>query len=173
MTAVELLLLDLVGIAETPLYSSYRWLDRRLSHKLSLTSFLAFVDGLLASDVVRLWSVDARTGDRTELYAIPESLLGRYSDAAGLDETFDPFGLSLTLGAAAPDDLGAEPEWSFDLDAPGGFELRAPEGIADAVLRDVEAVLSDLILRRSDVRHISGGQLVIRGTVEQRSASKP
>jgi hypothetical protein len=169
MTTVELLLLDLVGIAESPLYSSYRWLDRRLAHKLSLNSFLSFVERLIASDVVRLWSVDARTGDRTELYSIPESLLDRYSELTGLDETFDPFGLSLTLGAAAPDDVAAEPQWSFDLDAPGTFELRAPEDVAEAVLRDVEAVLTDLCIRRSDVRRIGGGQLVISGTVEQRS----
>jgi hypothetical protein len=170
VTAVELLLLELVQIAEAPLYSSYRWLDHRLAGRLSLRSFLALVEGLVVRDVVRLWSVDARTGDRTELYSVPEALGARYSRITDLDESFDPFGLSLTLGPAAPEGMTAEPAWSLELDAINGtFELRAPEHTAEAVLHDVEDVLHEVRLRPSELRLVGDGQVIIAGHVESRS----
>jgi hypothetical protein len=168
MSAVNLLLIDLVSIAETPLYSAYRWLDRRLANKLALTSFLALVEGLVTSEAVRLWSVDAHSGDRTELYAVPDHLGEKYSEFTGLDEAFDPFGLSLTLGTAVHDDVLPDAQWSFDLDVTGRFELRAPDDVAEAVLRDVEEVLPGLLLRRSEARQIGGGQVVISGSSQQR-----
>lgn len=170
MNAIELLVLDLVRVAETPLYSAYRWLDFKLARRLSLPSFFDLVGELIERDVVRLWSVDASTGDRTELYGVPDALLVKYSEITDADETFDPFGFSLTVGAIACDDIEAVPDWSFDVDAKARvFELRAPGHAADAVLHDLGKILSDLVLRRSAVRRLEDGKIAINGSVEQRS----
>ncbi|MDP9022494.1 MAG: hypothetical protein M3N57_07330 [Actinomycetota bacterium] len=89
-----------------------------------MSEFLRVVDELTARDVLRLWELDHRSHDRTELFGVPEGLQESYRTAAGLDDSFDPFGLSLTLGAAA--DVEAEPSWEVDFDFERGrFELLA------------------------------------------------
>lgn len=113
MNSVELLL-DLVRIAEVPLYSSYCWLGGQFGCQLSLGEFLRLVEDLLARDVLRLWEIDPQSHDRTELFAVPEGLKERYRSVGELDGRFDPFGLSLTLGASAQVDV--EPSWEIDLD---------------------------------------------------------
>ena len=114
MNSIELSLLELVGIAETPLYSAYCWLRRHLRGPLALSGFLEMVDGLVQRDVLRLWSVDIESGDRTELFVVPASLEHDYQGVEGLDDQYDPFGLSVSTGAAntVPTE---EPEWEFDL----------------------------------------------------------
>jgi hypothetical protein len=44
MNSVELLLVDLVQVAETPLYSAYRWLAKRLGRELPLSEFLRMIE---------------------------------------------------------------------------------------------------------------------------------
>lgn len=98
MNSIELLLVDLVRVAEAPLYSAYRWLGKQCGRQLRLGEFLVLVDRLVSMDVLRLWEIDHRSGDRSELYAVPDSLEARYSAIEDLDDRFDPFGLSVTLG---------------------------------------------------------------------------
>jgi hypothetical protein len=136
---------------------------------MSLNAFLSLLAGLVAGDVIRLWSVDARSGDRTELFVVPDTLTERYAEVDDLDESYDPFGLSLTLGTAAPDKMANEPDWSLELDARGErFELHASEDVAETVLHDVARVLPDICFRRSETRRVGVGQLLITGRVEPR-----
>lgn len=111
MSGLERLIVDLVQIAEAPLYSTYRWLGRQLGRDVSLSEFLRVVAGAIERDVLRLWSIDAATGDRTELFEVPPDLAQRYAAEPSLDARYDPFGMSLTMGAAAH--VEPEPEWEF------------------------------------------------------------
>ena len=113
MTGLERLIVDLVQIAEAPLYSTYRWLGRQLGRDMPLGEFLRIIAQAVERDVLRLWTVDTETGDRTELFEMPPGLEYRYFDEPALDDRYDPFGLSLTLGTAT--DVDAQPEWEFTL----------------------------------------------------------
>lgn len=113
MTGLERLIIELVQMAEAPLYSTYRWLGQELGRELRLSEFLRIVGGALREDLLRLWSIDPRSGERTEYFAVPPDLEARYSAEPELDGSYDPFGLSLTLGAAADSD--ADPKWMFHL----------------------------------------------------------
>lgn len=127
MTGLECLIVDLVGIAEAPVYSTYRWLGRQLGRDVSLSEFLHVVGQAIERDVVRLWSIDTGSAERTELFSVPPDLQTRYESEPGLDDRYDPFGLSLTLGASA--DVDAEPEWKFRLDFDDQvFEITAQVG---------------------------------------------
>jgi hypothetical protein len=97
MTGIEAALLELVQVAEAPLYSAYAWLGREF-----------------AQDKLRLWSVDPEACARERLSSIPADLADRYEHVEGPDAAFDPFGLSLTLGSAATPD--EEPDWTLNLD---------------------------------------------------------
>ncbi len=63
MNSLGLLLLDLLRLAETPLYSSHAWLGDRVGRHISLAEFLALVQELLDRNYVRLWSTDAESGE--------------------------------------------------------------------------------------------------------------
>lgn len=164
MNSVELLLVDLVQIAEAPLYSTYRWLGRQLGRDLPLGEFLRLVDELVARDVLRLWEVDHRSHDRTELFSVPEGLDERYRSADGLDGSFDPFGLSLTLGAAA--DIEAEPAWEVDFDFERGrFELVADEGTDDDAVIQASRYFPDVALV-AERRESVGGRVRVLGRID-------
>lgn len=143
MSGLERLIADLVQIAEAPLYSTYRWLGRQLGRDVPLSEFLRVVAAAIERDVLRLWSVDAKTGDRTELYEVPPDLERRYVAEPSLDARYDPFGMSLTLGAAA--DVDAEPEWEFTVNFDDRiFEITAMAGREDAALDQLSRCYPDL-----------------------------
>lgn len=163
MSGLEQLIVDLVQIAEAPLYSTYRWLGRQLGRDLSLSEFLRVTEQAVARDVLRLWSVDADTGDRTELFDVPPDLADRYSAAQPIDDTYDPFGLSLTLGVSV--DVDAEPDWAFTLDfGQGTFEISAVSGREDEALSQLVRCYPDL---RPTVtaREERGGRRWLSGTL--------
>lgn len=164
MNSIELSLVELVDIAETPLYSAYCWLRRHLSGPLALGGFLEMVDGLVQRDVVRLWSVDVESGDRTELFQVPASLEGDYLGVEELDDRYDPFGLSISTGAAAHADPTEEREWDFDLDGrEGTFSLRFAAGLQGAALATIARLLPDLVLEPVTV-----GEQELAGRATQR-----
>lgn len=139
MTGVEWLIVDLVATGEAPLYPTYVWVGRRLGRATSLREFLQIVAAAVEADVLRLWNVDPVFGDRTELFSVPPELASRYEGETTLDESYDPFALSLTLGVAA--DVDRKPRWEVSLDFDeGSFELivrdaDASEAIAQVLLR--------------------------------------
>ncbi|MEA2359864.1 MAG: hypothetical protein QOI62_3124 [Solirubrobacteraceae bacterium] len=118
MNSIDLWLLKLLQVAEAPVYSAYRWLGRQLGRELSMAEFLRLLAPLLEGDVVRLWAVDVATEERSRWSEIPPDLEQRYAEVPDLDDSFDPFGLSLTLGLAA--DLEASPDWAVDFDSRSG-----------------------------------------------------
>lgn len=167
MNSVEHLLLDLVRVGESPLHTSYRWVGRKLGRDMTLDAFLRLVGDLVAQDVLRLWSVDM-SADRTELFAVPSDLIRRYQDEAPDDESYDPFGLSLTLGVNA--DSQAPPDWEVDLDFEGqGFVLRARsehEALAlDTLSRYYPSIRFSTINRAVQDDHVQ-----IVGTIEEKQA---
>lgn len=136
MNSIDLRLLALLQDAETPLYSAYRWVDKQFEDKLSLTAFLEMVDALLDEDVVRLWHVDFDTYERSRLTTVPTRLDADYQEVSELDDTYDPFGFSLTTGEAAPG--RTQPDWEFDIDFNRSrFVISAisPSAIDDAIRR--------------------------------------
>lgn len=143
MSGLERLIVDLVQIAEAPVYSTYRWLGRELGRDVLLSEFLRVIAQAIERDVLRLWSVDRETGDRTELFEVLPDLERRYTVEPGLDDRYDPFGLSLTLGAAA--DVDAEPEWEFTLNFDDlVFEITALRGHEDEALDQLARCYPDL-----------------------------
>jgi hypothetical protein len=143
MTGLERLILDLVQIAEAPLYSTYRWLGRRLGRDVPLSEFLKVVAAAVARDVLRLWSVDATSGDRAEMFEVPPDLERRYAAEPKLDSRYDPFGISLTLGSAA--EVEAEPAWEFTVNFDDHiFEIKAEVGREDEALAQLSRCYPDL-----------------------------
>lgn len=143
MSGLERLIMDLVQIAEAPLYSAYRWLGRQLGRDVPLSEFLQVVAAAIERDVLRLWSVETETGDRTELYEVPADLERRYRAEPSLDARYDPFGMSLTLGAAA--NVDAEPEWEFTVNFDDRiFEIRAIPGREEDALKQLSRCYPEL-----------------------------
>ena len=52
MNRFQLELVDLVSMAETPLYSSYAWLGKRLGRPVALDWYLEMIDKLVVEDVL-------------------------------------------------------------------------------------------------------------------------
>lgn len=132
MNSINLRLLDLIQVAEAPVYSAYRWLSRQLGRQLSMAEFFRLLAGMVEDDVVRLWAVDVVTHERSRWNDIPDDLEERYAQIGELDDGFDPFGLSLTLGPAA--DLEVSPDWEVDFDFDGRrfVVLANPHAVASA-----------------------------------------
>src|SRR3989304_4543643 len=100
MNFVETQLFELLGVAEMPLYSVYRWLNRRVDSQLALAGFLDLLqEGLIARRVVTLTPVDVSTGLAERLPLLPPGLARTYGALGHADEAFDPFGLSLAIRA--------------------------------------------------------------------------
>lgn len=146
MNGLERLILDLVEIAEAPLYSTYRWLGRQLGRDLVLREFLEVVERAVEKDVLRLWSIDSSTGDRTEYFCVPSGLDDRYRSVTDLDERYDPFGLSLTPGASVEEDT--RPDWEFSLDFERlTFTISAAPGHERNALEEIELCYPDFQAR--------------------------
>jgi hypothetical protein len=137
MNSIEILLVELVAMAESPLYSAYRWLGNQLGRSVPLPRFLSLVNDLMDRDILRLWQVDD-SYDRTELFEVPTQLAEAYLDIAPTTESFDPFGYILTLGPKA--EVGSEPEWKIDIN----FEKRTFELLALNPHADLEEILIKL-----------------------------
>lgn len=88
---------EFLQMAETPLYSAWRWLGDR-GHPMSPAEFLSFVDHLLEQDTVQLWETEFGTGDRSEHFVTPKWLFDRYKELDHDDKSYDPCGFSLSIG---------------------------------------------------------------------------
>lgn len=167
MNGIEVRLLELVQMAESPLYSAYRWLGRQLGRNLAMSEFLHLVDSLVQQDILRLWSIDPASQERTRSRVVPEELEQRYLRLDDLDKSFDPFALSLTLGPAA--DVDADPEWEVDFDfEQETFRVKAKRGAESVAMRKLAELFPDVELveerRTADVTdriELSGSLLVI------------
>lgn len=161
--ALEDMLIDLVQVAEAPLYSTYRWLGREIGRETSLEEFLNLIERMLQRRLLRLWSVEYVSGVATELFRVPHDLAEQYRTVE-LADYYDPFGLSLTLGAAA--DPAARPAWEADFDFDEGtFELRAPDGQEETVIAQMQRLVpgTRLIEKR---KYGVGGEVHVAGDIE-------
>lgn len=163
MTRAELLLVELVNLGESPLYSAMAWLASELDRPVEIGEFLTILGGLVERDIVRLWSVDRTSHDRTELYAVPAGLVEKYQRSRHVDQRFDPFGLSLTIGPAATEPPAPpwEVEWSIER---GEFSLRAEPSEVDRAL----AAIAERVLDRRLVvveTNEKNGKVFVRGRI--------
>jgi len=164
VNSIELQLLDLLQKAETPLYSAQRWVVRQLGRELAMPEFLRLLAPLLEDDVVRLWAVDASTGERSRRSAVPPDLAERYAaEASHLDDSFDPFGLSLTLGPAA--EAQANAEWGLEIDG-RCFRVTAQLHAVEDVRRQVERLFPDLNFVEES-RNVDGDRVEINGSITE------
>jgi len=61
MNSLHLLLLELLRMAETPVYSAFRWLGQQLGRPIALQEFVQLVDDLLEKNAIQLRAVDVDT----------------------------------------------------------------------------------------------------------------
>jgi len=163
MNSLGLLLLDLLRLAETPLYSSYAWLSDRLGRRVSLAEFLALVQELLDRDQVRLWSIDVESGERAERRALPPDLARRYMALGHADGRYDPLGLTLALGPNAGPGLEADREVDLDFER-GTFDLVAAPSTASAALRQLGRYFPDVDIVPETTTQ-AGGRTRVAGRV--------
>ncbi|MDX6649958.1 MAG: hypothetical protein QOJ97_1909 [Solirubrobacteraceae bacterium] len=168
MNSIDLMLLDLVQIAETPVYSAHRWQNRQLGRESSMAEFFRALARLVEEDVVRLWAVDSTTHERVRWSEVPSDLDQRYARVPDLDDSFDPFGLSLTLGPAA--DLDASPDWEVDIDFNDRrFQVTAKPGAIEGARQQIRRLFPDLEFVEADTS-LGGDRVVIAGSVHERRA---
>lgn len=159
-TPVEALLIDLVQMAETPLYSAYAWLGKQLGRPVAMAEFLSVVDTMMKADVLRLWQVDT---NRTELYELPSDLRQQYASLRHDEPDYDPLGLSITLGDAA--DRETEPDWKLDIDFDRGrFEITATSDAEASALQQATRYYPDIDLV-VDRRLVEGATIRLTGHV--------
>jgi hypothetical protein len=169
MNSIDLRLLDLLQIAEAPVYSAYRWLSRQLGRELSMAEFFRLLAPLLEEDVVRLWAVDITIQERSRWSELPSDLEERYAEIADLDDSFDPLGLSLTLGPAA--DLEASPDWEVDFDfEKRRFVVTAKPHAVESAQQQARRLFPDLDFADQD-REVAGDRVRITGSVTERPAT--
>jgi len=153
-------MLQLLGDAETPLYSAFRHAQKHASG-LSLTEFLRQIDRMIQEDVVRLW-LTAEV-ERQRLSRVPANLVSRYESLEDLDDSYDPFNFTLTLGDNAPK-FGPSP-WTLDVDFGAHTFLweGETEAFEDALakIRLVHPTYEFEVLNREP----AGNRLRIRGRV--------
>jgi len=168
MNSLHRHLLDLLRMAETPVYSAYRWLGRQSGHQLALSAFLQLVQDLLDKDAIQLWTIEADTGEATQLHSLPANLATRDASLDHDDERYDPLCLSLTLGPAAEPDV--EPDWEFDLDFQGGtFGLHAAPTEVNHALRQLGRYFPDVTLMPEDTTR-NGKRTRIIGQIRTHAA---
>ena len=169
MNSIDLWLLELLQVAEAPVYSAYRWLGRQIGREWSMAEFLRLLAPLLDDDVVRLWVVDIATEERSRWSEIPSDLEQRYAEITDLDDGFDPFGLSLTLGPAA--DLEASPDWEVDFDFKEyRFAVTAKPHAVDSAQQQVRRLFPDLDFAEED-REVAGDRVRVTGSMMERPTS--
>ncbi|HEY8116617.1 MAG TPA: hypothetical protein VIH70_09405 [Actinomycetota bacterium] len=71
MDEVQRAIVRPVRDAEEPIDIARREAGEELGRDLDVREFAAAIRELLESDMVQLWRTDARTGERTEMYALP------------------------------------------------------------------------------------------------------
>jgi hypothetical protein len=170
VNSLHLLLLDLLRMAETPLYSAYGWVGREAGRRVAMSEFLGMVWELMERGLLRLWAPDDESLGRTELFEVPPDLEERYAALGHTDDSYDPFRLSLTLGSKAERDV--ELDWQVDLDfARGRFRLLARATARDDALQHLTRYFADVDLipekttpEVSKVRVI--GRVVAHGVTE-------
>jgi hypothetical protein len=150
-------LVELLSNAETPVYSAYRWLGRRLGRELALAGFLELLSSSVDDDVVQLWEVDPLTHERTRIHVVSPSLEERYRATRHSDAAFDPFGMSLTLGSGAAVDP-ADP-WELDLEIQAQrFTLRGSDAAVKRAQARLRGLFPDLEFQANErVRDDHGG----------------
>jgi hypothetical protein len=157
---LDIAILELLEMAETPLYSMYCVALDDLGGNVSLAAFLEHVDELVQNGVLRLWQVDDAR-ERKELRGVPEELEQSYGRVADLDRSYDPFRLTLTLGPAAPDT--SEPNWEVDTDFERKrFVMLVRRGPVVEAFDDTERVLPAFKLVERSREH-DGSLLRIEG----------
>ena len=160
------MLLDLVQIAEAPVYSAYRWLCRQLGRDLAMAEFFRLLRPLVEQDVVRVWAVDSTTHNRARWSEIPSDLDEKYAEISELDDSFDPFGLSLTLGPAA--DLDASADWEVDFDlSERRFLVTAEPHVVEDAQRTIRRLFPDLEFSENH-RSVGADRVRIAGSVTER-----
>jgi hypothetical protein len=163
MNSLELMLVDLVRNGAAPLYSAYCWLGRRVGRRIVLREYLETIDRLMTRDILRLWEVDYRSHDRTELFGVPSGLEIRYLATEDLHESFDPFGLTLTLGPGG--NTESEPAWTVDYDfSRGHFELVAEPAALERAIRDAARYVSGVTLV-PDRQEMEGSRIRVWGHI--------
>lgn len=154
-------LLRLLRDAETPLYSAYRHLSRDLAEAVSLDTFASDVQERLARGILQLWLYQDER--RRELSNVPRDLASRY-EVVELDESYDPFGYTLTLGPKMPREDSA---WNFDVDyARGQFVWVGDATMAESSLQRIRYIDPDHRFVVED-RDLDGSTLRMRGRVEE------
>jgi len=145
MNSLHLLLLELLRMAETPVYSAFRWLGQQLGRPIALQEFVQLVDDLLEKNAIQLRAVDVDTGEAKQLHALPPDLATRYVTFGYTDGSSDPLGLSLTVGPAAEPDV--EAAWEFDIDFQRGtFDLTATPANARRALGQLGRYFPDVTI---------------------------
>jgi hypothetical protein len=171
MNSIDLLLLELVGMAEAPLYPTYRWLGSQFGRDLSLAEFLRMIERLMDDDVLRLWEVDATTHERVRWAAMPSDLERRYLDVADLSDSFDPFGLSLTPGPDA--NLSSDPDWEADFDFNDGhFLITAKPRAAEQAREQLSRLFPDVHFQEKNRERV-GDRTKISGTIDGAPPASP
>lgn len=90
----------------------------------------------------------------------------QYAEVTDLDDSFDPFGLSLTLGRAA--DLKARPNWEVNFDFPRQrFVMKAKPHAIQTAQEQVERLFPDLDFAE-DGREVIDDRVEMIGAVRQR-----
>jgi hypothetical protein len=167
VNSFDLLLLDLIQDAETPLYSAYWEFGRELGRPVTFSEFLYLLSPLIAEDAARLWSVDFETHDRSRWFEIPANLEQRY-ETEELDPRYDPLGLSLTLGPNG--DPGATPDWEVDLDFFGGrYRLSALESALPGAQAQLGRLYGDFAFVEYE-RETTGERVLISGMLARRAS---
>jgi hypothetical protein len=143
MNSLQVEILELVQIAESPVYSTFRWLGRQVGREVSMPEFFRMVDSMIQQDIVQLWAIDPETQVRRRLDTVPPHLEQRYTEIGELDQSFDPLGLSLTAGAAA--DVKGPLEWGADFDFDRGyFSLTSTPDSVRGAWRQIGDLFPDL-----------------------------
>jgi hypothetical protein len=161
VNAPDVSLIEMLQMAETPLYSMYRVLDDDFDGNLPLPAFLEHIDALIQQGVVRLWGMSDAC-ERVECAGVPPDLEERYGTVL-LDRTYDPFSFTLTLGPAAPD--APEPDWEVDTDfAQGRYVIVVHRGTMAEAYQQVSRLLPSVAFLEEQ-RRTDGGVVRAEGAL--------
>jgi hypothetical protein len=164
VNSIELRLIDLVRSGEAPVYSTYRWLVAQVGQEIPLRTFLPLLDRLLKADLLRLWKIDSETQARDRLFEMPPKMEQLYLKTGHDDKTFDPFGLSLTIGQVVSSEF--VPEWSVDFDLESErFVLTTTPDAVNTAWREIEKIFPDLTFAEDAHRRVHRG-VQIEGSVK-------
>ena len=171
MNSLHRLLLDLLQMAETPLYSAYCWLGDQLGRRPALSEFIELVRVLLDKELIRLWTIDPGSGERSQLLDLPAGLNERYVALGHADPRYDPLGLSIGPGPKA--DSSVEVDWEANLDFErGDFNLTATASAASKALHQLGRYFPDVDILPETTTH-EGSNVRIAGRIRAHEAVTP